>query len=110
MTLVGSCGSIPSVVSWIIILFLVVSCHFVLGLPALLKSALTLDPFSFIEIFFIGSSSLPLSMCAYSVICFLISLCESLCISLSFLSSFSFAIRSNLHMLIFLSCYIHILI
>ena len=77
MTLVGSCGSIPSVVSWIIILFLTVSCHFVLGLPALLKSALTLDPFSFIEIFFIGSSSLSLSMCAYSVICFLINLCES---------------------------------
>ena len=70
MILVGSCGSIPSVVSWIIILFLTVSCHFVLGLPALLKSALTLDPFSFIEIFFIGSSSLSLSMCAYSVICF----------------------------------------
>ena len=57
----------PSFLSSVIICPLVVSYHLILGLPTLLKSALTLSPCSVIEIFFMESSSSALMMCAYNL-------------------------------------------
>ena len=75
----------------------VVSYHFVLGLPVLRKSDLTLFPASSIEMFLSGSCSSSLIVCANSTICLSMSLLESFFrqfLSCSF-PSLSFAISSS---------------
>ena len=90
-------GRCPSLISLFITWFLVVSYHFVLGLPVLRKSDLTLFPASSIEIFLSGSCSSSLIVCANHTICLPISLLESFLrqfLSCS-LPSFSFAISRS---------------
>ena len=94
LTFLGRC---PSLMNFLIVWFLVVSYHFVLGLPVLRKYDLTLPPVSSTEILLSGSCSSSLLVCASKAVCFSMSLFESLFkqfLSCSFLS-LSFAISSS---------------